>query len=139
MLDTQKLIAEIAERHHVRVDPDDPVFVAVTLHRRVMEDTIKEMLKAVEATLARFDASLERAENRAGRILAQSVKESAEGIRRSVHEDIGAASIKANELVREVHRAHTGRPLRLWAGMGLLCLTILCAGSFWLGRLTVMR
>jgi hypothetical protein len=139
MLDTQKLIAEIAERHHVRVDPDDPIFVAVTLHRCVMEDTIKEMLKVVEATLARFDASLERAENRAGKILAQSVKESGDGIRRAVHEDIGVASIRANELVRGVHKAHSERALRLWAGIALLCATILCAGSFWLGRLTVLR
>ena len=65
MLDTQRLIAEIAERHNVRVEPDDPVFIVVTVNQRVMEDTVREMLKAMEATLARFDASVERAENRA--------------------------------------------------------------------------
>jgi hypothetical protein len=139
MLDTQKLIAEIAERHHVRVDPDDPVFAVVTMNQRVMEDTVREMLKVMEATLARFDASIERAENRAGRVLAQSVKESGDGIRRVVHEDIGAASVKANELVSAIHRAHSGRALRFWAGVALLCATVLCAGSFWLGRLTLPR
>ena len=139
MLDTQKLIAEIAARHHVRVDPDDPVFVVVTVNQRVMEDTVREMLKVMEATLARFDASVERAENRAGRVLAQAVKESGDGIRRVVHEDIGAASVKANELVRAIHNAHSVRALGLWAGVTLLCTTVLCAGSFWLGRLTVPR
>ena len=139
MLDTQKLIAEIAERHNVRVEPDDPVFIVVTVNQRVMEDTVREMLKVMEATLARFDASVERAENRAGRILAESVKESGEGIRRVVHEDIGAASLKASELVREIHRAHGERALRIWAGVALLCATVLCVGCFWLGRLTVLR
>jgi hypothetical protein len=139
MLDTQKLVAEIAERHHVRVDPDDPIFVVVTVNQRVMEDTIREMLKVMEATLARFDASIERAENRAGRVLAQSVKESGDGIRRVVHEDIGAASVKASELVRAIHRAHSERALGIWAGIALLCATALCAGSFWLGRVTVPR
>ena len=138
MLDTQKLIAEIAERHHVRVDPDDPVFAVVTMNQRVMEDTVRE-IKVMEVTLARFDASIERAENRAGRVLAQSVKESGDGIRRAVHEDIGAASVKANELVRAIHRAHSGRALGFWAGVALLCATVLCAGSFWLGQLTVPR
>jgi hypothetical protein len=139
MLDTQKLIAEIAERHHVRVEPDDPVFVVVTVNQRVMEDTVREMLKVMEATLARFDASIERAENRAGRMLAQSVKESGDGIRRLVQEDIGAASIKAVELVRAINRAHGERALRFWAGVTLLCAIVLCAGSFWLGRLAVPR
>jgi hypothetical protein len=139
MLDTQKLITEIAERHHVRVEPDDPVFITVTLHQRVMEDTVREMLKVMEATLARFEASIDRAENRAGTILAQSVKESGEGIRRVVHEDIGAASVKANELVRWIHRAHSERSLRLWTGIGLLCATVLCLASFWLGRLTALQ
>jgi hypothetical protein len=137
MLDTQKLIAEIAERYHLLLYPDDPVFAAVAMHRRVMEDTISEMLKEVEATLARFDASLERAENRAGRILAQSVKETGDGIRRAVHEDIGTASIKATELVHAVHRAHSEQALWIWGGIALFCATLLCAGSFWLGRLTV--
>jgi hypothetical protein len=139
MLDTAKLIAEIAERHHVRVEPDDPVFITVTLHQRVMQDTIREMLKAIEATLGRFEASLDRAENRAGQILAQSVKESGEGIRRVVHEDIGAASVQANELVRRIHGAHSERSLRLWTGIGLLCATMLCMASFWLGWFAALR
>jgi Transcriptional activator TraM len=139
VLDTQKLIVEIAERHHVRVEPDDPVFVVVTVNQRVMEDTIREMLKVMEATLARFDASIEHAENRAGRILAQSVKESSEGIRRAVHEDIGAASIKATELVHAIDRAHSERALKYWSSIAILCITFLCAGCFWLGRLTALR
>lgn len=139
MLDTPKLIAEIVERHHVRLEPDDPVFITVTLHQRVMEDTVREMLKVMEATLARFEASIDRAEHRAGRILAQSVKESGEGIRRVVHEDIGAASVKADELVRRIHSAHSEQSLRLWTGIGLLCATVLCMASFSLGWLTALR
>ena len=53
--------------------------------------------------------------------------------------DSTAANVKANELVRWIHRAHSERSLRLWTGIGLLCATVLCLASFWLGRLTALQ
>ena len=138
MLDTKKLIAEIAERHHMSVLADDPIFVTITAHERVLEDTVAEMLKAVEATMTRLDASLERAENRAGKVLAECVKDSSGAVRRALHEDIGAASLQAAELVRAVHRAHSQQSLRFWTGATLICTLVLCAASFWLGRVTAL-
>src|SRR5262245_48182641 len=131
-LDTQKLIAEIAARHQIRLESDDPIFTVVTLNQLVMQDTVAEMLKVMEATLSRFEASIERAENRAGRLLADSVKDSGATIRRMIQEDIRAANLRANELVRRLDAVHNRRALRFWAGIALLCTVVLCAGSFWL-------
>jgi hypothetical protein len=137
--DRQKLIAEIAARHQIRLESDDPIFTVVTLNQLVMEDTVAEMLKAMAATLSRFEASIERAENRAGGLLAESVKDSGALIRRMMQEDIRAANLKTNELVRRLDAVHNRRALRFWAGIALLCTVILCAGSFWLGQLTAIR
>lgn len=139
MLETDKLIAEIAERYHIRVEPDDPIFVAVTLNRRVMEDTIREMLKVMVATLDRFDTSIHQAEDRAGRVLAEQVKESVHHLRQAIYADIGAASVRAEEIIRRIQRAHSQQSLRLWTGIALFCMTLLSAGSFWLGHVVVLR
>lgn len=138
-IDVQHLIAEVAKRHGIMLRPNDAIFAVVTINELVLEKTVEEAMRAMAATLERFDASIERAEMRAGKMLAQSVRESSEGIRRALHEDIGMATVKADELVRTIHRAHRQRALRLWGGIALLCATVLCAGSFWLGRLTALR
>jgi hypothetical protein len=139
MLDTQKLIAEIAERHHVRVDPDDPVFVVVTVNQRVMEDTVREMLKVMEATLARFDASIERAENRAGRVLAQSVKESGDGFAVWYTKISVLPVSKRMNWSAQFIGLHSS--VRSGSGPVSRCsaTTVLCAGEFLAWRLTVPR
>jgi hypothetical protein len=56
-----------------------------------------------------------------------------------IQEDIGAANLKTNELVRRLDTVHNRRALRFWAGIALLSTVVLCAGSFWLGHLTAIR
>jgi len=138
-VDVPRLIAEVARRHGIALTPKDPVFAAVTLNELVLKHIIKDAAATMAATIGRFNASVEEAENRAGQVLAQQVKESVQYLRQAVHADIGAANIMAQELVRGIHRAHSERSLRLWTGVALLCAALLCAGSFWLGRLTALR
>ena len=135
MIGAQELIAEIAEQYHVLVDANDPIFVSVTLHRRVLEDAIAEALNLIDARMAKLEQSLYRAEERAGQILSERVLESVRGIRGTIHADIGAASIRAEEFVQRVQRAHSEAALKRWAGIGLLCAAILFACGVWLGRL----
>jgi hypothetical protein len=108
------------------------------MNELVLKHTIQQAMTAMAATLDRFDESVQKAEDRAGRILGQLVKESAEGLRQALHADIGAASVRAHELVQRVDRAHGERSSRFWGGVALLCVTVLCAASFWLGRLTAL-
>jgi hypothetical protein len=138
-IDVQQVIAEVARRHRIMLYPDDAIFAVVTINELVLERTVQEAMKAMAATLERFDASIERAEIRAGKILAQAVKDAGASICRAVHEDIRTAAVKTDELVCVIRGAQRERAGRLWSGIALLCATLLCAGSFWLGRLTVLR
>jgi hypothetical protein len=138
-IDVRQVIAEVAKRHRIMLHPDDAVFAMVTINELVLERTVQEAIRAMEATLERFDTSIERAEIRAGKILAQSVKAAGESICHSAREDVRTAAVKADELVCAIRGAHRERAGRLWSGIALLCATLLCAGSFWLGRLTVVR
>ena len=50
-MNVQDLIGEVAKRHNVLVDPQDPIFVAVTLNELLLAEHVQKM-----------QASLERAE-----------------------------------------------------------------------------
>jgi cytochrome c-type biogenesis protein CcmH/NrfG len=77
MLDTKRLIAEVAARNGIRVDPDDPAFALVTLVQLVLEESSRQISDDVRASIAEFERSVQKVETRAGRILAERVKEAA--------------------------------------------------------------
>jgi hypothetical protein len=77
MLDTKRLIAEVAARNGIRIDPDDPAFALVTLVQLVLEESSRQISEDVRATMADFERSVQKVETRAGKLLAERVKEAA--------------------------------------------------------------
>src|ERR1041384_2986565 len=77
MLDTKRLIAEVAARNGIRVDPDDPAFALVTLVQLVLEESSRQISDDVRASIADFERSVQKVETRAGKMLAERVKEAA--------------------------------------------------------------
>ncbi len=77
MLDTKRLIAEVAARNGIRIDPDDPAFALVTLVQLVLEESSRQITDDVRASIAEFERSMQKAEMRAGKVLAERVKEAA--------------------------------------------------------------
>jgi hypothetical protein len=58
-MDTGKLIGEVARRHQVLLDPDDPVLVMGTVSEMAMEPTVERMetiAREVQATVAQCAA-----------------------------------------------------------------------------------
>ena len=77
MLDTKRLIAEVAARNGIRIDPDDPAFALVTLVQLVLEESSRQISDDVRASIVEFERSVQKVETRAGRMLAERVKEAA--------------------------------------------------------------
>ena len=77
MLDTKRLIAEVAARNGIRVDPDDPAFALVTLVQLVLEETHQQLNDEVRASMAEFERSIQKVEIRAGKTIAECVKDAA--------------------------------------------------------------
>src|SRR5690349_19008842 len=77
MLDTKRLIAEVAARNGIRIDPDDPAFALVTLVQLVLEESSRQVSEDLRASMAEFERSVQKVETRAGKILAERVKEAA--------------------------------------------------------------
>ena len=135
MSDVKRLISEVAAENGIRVEPDDPLFALVTINRMVLDEAIQKLQGQIQARIAEFSADLEKAERRAGSILAQKVRESAEQMREVLQNDIHLAGLKAREFVHLVHEAHRGPTLIRWSAVGLIAGAILFGGGFWLGTL----
>jgi hypothetical protein len=135
MQDVKRLISEVAAQNGIRVEPDDPLFALVTINRIVLEEATQELQDQIQARISEFDASYQRAERRAGGVLAQIVKESAEQMRQGLQNDIHRAGLKACEFVHLVNEAHRRPTLIRWSAVGLAAGALLFGGGFWLGTL----
>lgn len=136
-IDIDHVIGEVAKRHGILLRPSDAVFAAVTVNELVLKNTVQGVMTSMVATLDRFDTSIQRAENRAGHILGQQVKESSHQLREAIEAEIAAASTRTEELVRSVRTANSQRTC--WTAIAFVLAMLLCACSFWLGHLTALR
>jgi hypothetical protein len=132
---TRRLIAEVAARHKVFLKPDDPAVALVTMNRLILDGAMENIHEQIRATIAEFHASMQKAEQRAGSILAHGVKESAAEMKRGLQNDIHIAGLKAREIVHLVNEAHRRPALIRWSAVGLIAGVLLFGGGVWLGTL----
>jgi uncharacterized membrane protein YgdD (TMEM256/DUF423 family) len=134
-IEVQGLIAEVAARHNLFLKPDDPAIAMVTMNQLILNAAVEAVNEKIRETIADFHASMQKAEKRAGTMLAQTVKESAAQIQQGLHTDIHGAGLKAREIVHLVNEAHRRPALIRWSAVGLLAGTVLFSGGVWLGTL----
>jgi hypothetical protein len=73
-MDRKRLIGEVAARHGVRLEEDDPAFLLVTIAEIAMRDAQNQFLEAVAQSIADQEAAAERIQIRLGETLAQSIR-----------------------------------------------------------------
>ena len=105
------------------------------MNQLILEDAMETAHGQIRATIAEFQASIQKAEKRAGSMLAQGVKESAAQMQRGLQNDIHIAGLKAREIVHLVNEAHRRPALIRWSAVGLVAGTLLFGGGLWLGTL----
>src|ERR1039458_8973674 len=93
-IDVQRLIAEVAARHNLFLKPSDPAIALVTMNQLVLDAAIETVNQQVRVTIAEFQASIQKAEKRAGSMLAQTVKESTVQMQQGLQGDIHVAGLK---------------------------------------------
>src|SRR6266404_2798062 len=98
-MDIKHLIGEIAARHHMRVEPDDPLFALVTANELVLQEIGERSEAQLRAALAEFIDAAAKLETDAGRVLASHVKQSAAQARQSFRNDITTASVQLRETI----------------------------------------
>jgi len=83
MLKVSRLIAEVYERHGIRMEPDDVGFALITLNQLMLEELARQLREGVRSGIAEFNEVVQKTETRAGKNLAQYVKAAAARFGRS--------------------------------------------------------
>lgn len=131
MIDIQRLVAEVAARDGIRVEPGDPAFALVTLNQLVLEDVVEQISAEIRVGMAKFAEAVNKTEARAGKVLAEQVKEVVVELRREIDADIDRAD--AAQILQTVSRTHTKTAgIRCGAAAGLGAIALFMAG-LWIG------
>jgi len=134
-LNIGNLVGELARRYGIRLDSGDPAIAIVVLNRLVLENASEELTDSIARRLAQFEASMQKVEQRAGKLLAHEVSAAAACVRAILQNDIDAAGVKAAHLVYMVDRAHKRPVIIRWLAAGLVTAIGLlglgfCAGMY---------
>lgn len=133
MLEVSRLIAEVYERHGIRMVPDDVGFALITLNQLMLEELAQRLQEGVSSGIADFNNVVQKTETRAGKNLAQYVKAAAAEIREELQRDIENARVHATEIVDEVNRAHSRPAIVTWVAVGLIAGAFLFGAGLWIG------
>ena len=133
MLEVSRLIAEVYERHGIRMVPDDVGFALITLNQLMLEELAQRLQEGVCSGIAEFNEVVQKTETRAGKSLAQYVKAAAAEIREELQRDIENARVHAEEIVDEVNRAHSRPAIAKWVAAGLIAGMVLFGAGLWIG------
>lgn len=106
MLEINRLIAEVKEKDDVRILPGDPAFALVTLNQLTLEDLARRLDEGVRAGIAEFTDTVQKTEARAGRMLAQQVREAAVLVRSELRQDVESAQLTVTHMIRQLEQSH---------------------------------
>ena len=73
-IDTDRLLTEALKKHGIRLDPDDPAVVLVTLNRLVLEDVANSVAADIGKVTKEFEAAAGRLQGKVGSAVAAAVK-----------------------------------------------------------------
>ncbi len=105
------------------------------MNQLILDAAVEAVNDQIRVTIAEFQSSIQKAEKRAGTMLAKSVKESTVQMQEGLKSDIHVAGLKAREIVHLVNEAHRRPALIRWSALGLVAGVLLFGGGFWLGTL----
>ena len=105
----------------------------MTLNELVLEEIARRLTEEVHSGVAEFTDAVQKTEVRAGKILAQQVKDAAAELRNELQRDIEDARLRASEIVIDVHRAHRKPAVIQWGAAGLIAGLALFGSGLWIG------
>lgn len=105
--DVQSVIAAVAAKYGVLLEPSDVGFALVTINQMVLERTGSRVAQQIDRRLKEFEVSFGHLQERAGKLLAQDVKDCAAHIRAELQRDIDAARVNASDMVQSIEAAHS--------------------------------
>jgi hypothetical protein len=132
MVDTKRLISEVAIRNGIRIDEKDPALCVVTLSEIVLEEAAKRIADDIRLAALDFERATEKVQTRAGIILAQHINEVVATARLRFETEIQAAATQTKDRLMAVHRFQMKFATH-WIAMGLAAAVILLGVGAFIG------
>ncbi len=144
-MNVQDLIGEVAKRHNVLVDPEDPVFVAVTLNELLLADHVQKLQAALDRAEARTDHATSRSIEKARDAAASLMTDSSKQLRDQLRQAGIALGTHLQQVVRElvflaeaavVAAAREKQAARWAAAVAIACAVLVVGVAMvtWIGR-----
>jgi CHASE3 domain sensor protein len=137
--DSHTLAAKVFERHGIKLAENDAAFAVVTLNELVLQKAMAELLEQVDqhnrAALAAFQRTIQGLEGHAGSVLAHQVRDSANGLKSALREEIASAQLGAQRMADNIHKAYRFATLVRSCVVGAALAIVMFACGFWAGRL----
>jgi hypothetical protein len=78
-VDVDRMLQEALAKHGIRLDPQDPAVVLVTLNRLVLEDAARDVTADIRTATKQFEEAADRVQARLGAAVAARLKKADSG------------------------------------------------------------
>lgn len=125
MLDFKRVTAEVAARHGMLVNQDDPAMLLVTMNEVVLQQVLGNIEIRVTEIVDSVEERLRSAQHESlGRIETEA-RRAAIVVREEIQKDVDTGRLHARELIVELNRAYSRSAVRRWVAAG-----VIVAGGF---------
>lgn len=119
-IDPKFVIGEVAARHGIKIDAQDPMMAVVTMNELAMMQMITPVIDRIEAAAPAFEEVILKVHRRAGRLLADEVSQAAAIVRAEIQRDIEEARLNVSQLILDVQQANKQTLRLVWFVMSLI-------------------
>jgi hypothetical protein len=132
-VDVKRIVGELASRHGIRLDVNDPAISIVLVNRLVLEHSTDELVAGIRASMHDFEEAVRKVQTRAGQLVAAEFNDRVGAIRGELQRDIALAGARANEIVYRAEQANRHPVMLRWAVVGTLAALALFLMGLWIG------
>lgn len=133
-IDVKRIVGEVAAKHRVLVEEDDPLMVALTANGAFLEALAAELLEELRSVSVRLENVSLTLPAETTSALKEAAESAAALARRGLESDIEGAGLKARAIVDAVYRAQSRAAMWMWIGLGLMAGAGLFGIGFMAGR-----
>ena len=132
-VDVKRIVGEMASKHGIRLDTNDPAISLVLLNRLVLEHSADDLVAGVRASMHDFEEAVRKVQTRAGQLVAAEFNDRVGAIRSELQRDIALAGARANEIVYRAEQANRHPVMLRWAVIGTLAALAMFLMGLWIG------
>jgi hypothetical protein len=134
-IDVKKIVGDVAAKHGVLVEENDPLMVALSANGVLLEALAHELLDELRSVSAHLVNASVNLPGEASVALKEAAEYAANSVRRGLELDIEGAGLKARAIVDAVHRAQSRVAMWMWITVGLVVGTVLFGAGIVVGSL----